>query len=111
MRSRLGWGLVADIHPTTYELRHSILEAKAEQMEAKVAVQVIDFLADRITPNVRELECALLRPNAHAELVGPRFSVVTAQEVQSEVLRHYNRRRTNEEDQEQGGETQQTRST
>ena len=32
MRSRLGWGLVADIHPTTYELRLGILQAKAEQL-------------------------------------------------------------------------------
>ena len=33
MRSRLGWGLVADIHPTTYELRLGILQSKAEQMQ------------------------------------------------------------------------------
>src|SRR3546814_19774748 len=56
MRLRLGWGLVADIHPTTYELRHSILEAKAEQMAAKVPVQVIDSLAARSTSHDRELE-------------------------------------------------------
>src|SRR3989338_789584 len=36
LRSRLGWGLVADIHPTTYELRLGILQAKAEQMGVRV---------------------------------------------------------------------------
>src|SRR3546814_20870492 len=97
MRSRLGWGLVADIHPTTYELRHSILEAKAEQMAAKVPVQVIDFLAARITSNVRELEGALLRLNAHAELVGRPISVDTAQDVLRAVLRANDRRVTLEE--------------
>ena len=39
MRSRLGWGLVADIHPTTYELRLGILQSKAEQMKARGAAQ------------------------------------------------------------------------
>ena len=37
MRSRLGWGLVADIHPTTYELRLGILQAKAEQLEVPIS--------------------------------------------------------------------------
>jgi len=41
MRSRLGWGLVADIHPTTYELRLGILQSKAEQMKAAVQPKVL----------------------------------------------------------------------
>ena len=97
MRSRLGWGLVADIHPTTYELRHSILEAKADQMGAKVPVQVLEFLAAKITSNVRELEGALLRLTAHADLVGRPISVDTAQEVLRDVLRANDRKVTIEE--------------
>src|SRR3546814_9179321 len=66
-------------------------------MAAKVPVQVIDFLAARITSNVRELEGALLRLNAHAELVGRPLSVDTAQEVLRDVLRANDRRVTIEE--------------
>ncbi|HEY1856149.1 MAG TPA: chromosomal replication initiator protein DnaA, partial [Acidocella sp.] len=55
MRSRLGWGLVADIHPTTYELRLGILQAKAEQSKQSIPLKVMEFLAHKITSNVREL--------------------------------------------------------
>src|SRR5712692_1821438 len=65
MKSRLGWGLVADIHPTTYELRLGILQAKAEQRKAAIPVKVMEFLAHKITSNVRELEGALNRIAAH----------------------------------------------
>jgi hypothetical protein len=61
MRSRLGWGLVADIHPTTYELRLGILQSKAEQSSVDIPVKVLEFLAHKITSNVRELEGALNR--------------------------------------------------
>src|SRR5919205_10322 len=48
IRSRLGWGLVADIHPTTYELRLGILQAKAEQAGVAIQERVLEFLASRI---------------------------------------------------------------
>src|SRR5690606_25903348 len=67
MRSRLGWGLVADIHPTTYELRLGILQAKAEQSGAQIPGKVLEFLAHKIVSNVRELEGAMNRIIAHAE--------------------------------------------
>ena len=70
LRSRLGWGLVADIHPTTYELRLGILQAKAEQLGSSIPMKVMEFLAHKITSNVRELEGALNRIAAHATLVG-----------------------------------------
>src|SRR3546814_13464062 len=57
--SRLSWGLVADIHPADYELRLNILTAKLATMPgARVPAEVIEFLARRITSNIRELECA-----------------------------------------------------
>ncbi|HTJ63219.1 MAG TPA: chromosomal replication initiator protein DnaA, partial [Alphaproteobacteria bacterium] len=66
LRSRLGWGLVADIHPTTYELRLGILQAKADGYRMDVPTKVMEFLAHKITSNVRELEGALNRIVAHA---------------------------------------------
>ena len=61
IRSRLAWGLVADIHPTTYELRLGILQSKAEHAEPRSRQRVLEFLAHRITSNVRELEGAMNR--------------------------------------------------
>ncbi len=97
MRSRLGWGLVADIHPTTYELRLGILQAKAEQSSADIPVKVLEFLAHKITSNVRELEGALNRIMAHATLVGRPITLETTQEVLHDLLRANDRRVTIEE--------------
>src|SRR3546814_16546032 len=97
MRSRLGWGLVADIHPTTYELRLGILQAKAEQSTTDIPVKVLEFLAHKITSNVRELEGALNRILAHATLVGRPITLETTQEVLHDLLRANARRVTIEE--------------
>ncbi|MGQ9368141.1 chromosomal replication initiator protein DnaA [Azospirillum sp. ST 5-10] len=97
LRSRLGWGLVADIHPTTYELRLGILEQKADALGASVPQKVLEFLAHKITSNVRELEGALNRIVAHSELVGRSISLETTQEVLHDLLRANDRRVTIDE--------------
>jgi len=97
MKSRLGWGLVADIHPTTYELRLGILQVKAEQLEAEIPPKVMEFLAHKITSNVRELEGALNRIVAYANLVGRSVSLEGTQEVLHDILRANDRRVTIEE--------------
>jgi len=99
IRSRLAWGLVVDIHPTTYELRLGILRCKAKLLAPQIEVpeRVLDFLARRITANVRELEGALNRILAQATLVGREISVEMAQEVLQDVLRAHERRITIEE--------------
>src|SRR6266704_3396836 len=48
LKSRLGWGLVADIHPTTYELRLGILQAKADVLNTHIPKDVMEFLAYKI---------------------------------------------------------------
>jgi chromosomal replication initiator protein len=97
MRSRLGWGLVADIHPTTYELRLGILESKSEQMGLKLPQKVMEFLAHKITSNVRELEGALNRLGAHAQLVRRDLTLEAAQELLRDLLRANERRVTIDE--------------
>ncbi len=97
MRSRLGWGLVADIHPTTYELRLGILQAKAEKSGPDIPAKVLEFLAHKITSNVRELEGALNRIMAHATLVGRPISLESTQELLHDLLRANDRRVTIEE--------------
>ena len=92
MRSRLGWGLVADIHPTNYELRLGILQAKAEAMALGLPEKILEFLAYKITGNVRELEGALNRIIAHTTLVGRPVSLESIQEVLADILRSSERR-------------------
>jgi chromosomal replication initiator protein len=98
IKSRLGWGLVADIHNTNYELRLGILETKAEKIrDCQVQHEVLEFLASRITSNIRELEGALNRVVAHATLVGRPVTLETTQEVLADLLRSNDRRVTVEE--------------
>ena len=97
LRSRLGWGLVADIHATSYELRLGIVEAKADRIGVEVPSKVKEFLAHRITSNVRELEGALNRVVAHATLVGRDISLETCHDVLHDILRANDRRVTIEE--------------
>lgn len=97
LKSRLGWGLVADIHPTTYELRLGILQAKVSTLAVQVPKDVIEFLALRITSNVRELEGALTRLVAHSTLVGRPITTDSAQEVLRDLLRSNDKRLTAED--------------
>jgi chromosomal replication initiator protein len=97
LRSRLGWGLVADLHPATYELRLGILHAKAEKIGIAVPDKVLEFLAHKIASNVRELEGALNRITAHASLVGRVITLEMTQEVLADLLRASERRVTIDE--------------
>jgi chromosomal replication initiator protein len=97
MRSRLGWGLVADLHPADYELRLSILAAKAEALGFEMPQTVLEFVAHRIPSNVRELEGALNRLVAHARFVGRVLTVEAAQDVLRDMLRANDRRITIED--------------
>jgi len=97
MRSRLGSGLVADIHSSTYELRLSILQTKAESARVPVPVAVLEFLAHKISTNIRELEGALNRVVAHGQLIGREITVEMAQDVLHDLLRQADRKVTVDE--------------
>jgi chromosomal replication initiator protein len=97
LRTRLGCGMVADLHSTTYELRISILEAKAARAGVDVPVKVLEFLAHKITSNVRELEGALNRLVAHSNLFGRPVTLESTHEVLHDILKAHDRRVTIEE--------------
>ena len=97
LRTRLGCGMVADLHATTFELRLSILQAKADRSGVPVPPRVLDFLAHKITSNVRELEGALNRLIAHANLFGRPVTLDATQEVLHDILKAHDRRVTIEE--------------
>lgn len=92
LRSRLGWGMVADIHPADYELRLGILQSRREKSGVIIPDKVLDFIARKITTNIREVEGALNRIIAYATLVGREITVETSREVLSDLLRASNRR-------------------
>ena len=98
MRSRLGCGLVVDVHPTDYELRLAILRAKAEQSGLDdFPPKILEFIAHRITSNVRELEGALNRIVNHFKLVGRPITLDSTQEILQDLLRANDRRVTIDE--------------
>lgn len=102
IKSRLQSGLVVDLHPTDYELRLGILQTKVEYYRQQyrglvIAPGVLEFLAHRITTNVRVLEGALTRLFAFASLVGREITLDLTQDCLSDILRASDRRLTIEE--------------
>ena len=69
LRSRFQWGLVADIEPPDFGTRFAILQSKVKQMEADVAPDVLEVIAQRLQQNIRELEGNLNRVLAYAHLL------------------------------------------
>lgn len=112
IKSRLQCGLIVDLHPTDFELRVGILQTKAamyleQYPDVQIADGVLEFLAHRITNNVRVLEGALTRLFAFASLVGRPITLdllhdcladllksserkVTIDEIQRKVAEHFN---------------------
>ena len=102
LKSRLGWGLVADIHPTTYELRLGILQSKlasacVNNSGLKVPIKVLEFIAHRVTSNIRELEGALNRVIASAVFLGKDITIDSVREVLADLVRASDRVLTIEE--------------
>ncbi|MGR3290661.1 MAG: chromosomal replication initiator protein DnaA [Paracoccaceae bacterium] len=102
IRSRLQCGLVVDLHPTDYELRLGILQRKVElyrqqYKELEINDGVLEFLALRISTNVRVLEGALMRLFAFASLVGREITLELTQDCLADILRASDRKVTVEE--------------
>jgi chromosomal replication initiator protein len=68
LRSRFEWGLIADIQPPDLETRLAILRAKADEQEADVPYEVLNYIARKIQKNIRELEGSLNRVVAYSRL-------------------------------------------
>lgn len=102
IKSRLQCGLVVDLHPTDYELRLGVLQAKVEAYSPmyqgiEMADGVLEFLAHRISTNVRVLEGALTRLFAFASLVGREINLELTQDCLADVLKASDRKVTVEE--------------
>ena len=102
IKSRLQCGLVVDLHPTDYELRLGILQQKVDYYHQQyrglvIAPGVLEFLAHRISTNIRVLEGALTRLFAFASLVGREITLELTQDCLADILRASDRKLTVEE--------------
>ncbi len=86
LRSRFEWGLTVDIQPPDLETRQAILRTKAERANRKVDDAVIELIARRVQSNIRELEGALTRVLAYAELIGQTLTLELAGSALADLL-------------------------
>jgi len=86
LRSRFEWGLIADIGRPDYETRIAILRRKAELERIIVGDDVLDFIAQHIDTNIRELEGSLTRVNAMAMLNGGQISLEVARQALQNIM-------------------------
>ncbi len=86
LRSRFEWGLAVDIQPPDIETRQAILRSKAERAHRTVDPAVIELIARRVQSNIRELEGALTRVMAYADLLGQPVTLETATSALADLL-------------------------
>jgi chromosomal replication initiator protein len=101
LRSRFEWGLIADIQAPDMETKQAILKMKAEQNGIDLPEDVVCFLANSISSNVRELEGYLIRIGAYASLTATPVSLEMAQDILKDILIEKKRELTIEEIQKQ----------
>ncbi len=87
LRSRFAWGLITDIQPPDFETRVAILKKKVEKEPVAVPEEVIHFIAEQITTNIRELEGALIRVLAYSLLEEKEISLEMSQVVLKDMVK------------------------
>ena len=87
LRSRLNQGMVTDIRPTTFALRMEILRTKADERKIIIPQNVLEFLAERITSNIRILEGALNRIAAHATIMQGAITIENVSQMLTDLLK------------------------
>jgi chromosomal replication initiator protein len=86
LRGRFKWGLITDIQPPDVETRLAILRNKAERERVQVPSEVLEFIASKISTNIRELEGALIRVTAYASLSSAPITIELAQQQLADLL-------------------------
>ncbi len=64
LRTRFEWGLMADIQPPTFELRTAIIMKKAEALNINISTEIVNYLAEKLNNNIRQIEGAIKRISA-----------------------------------------------
>lgn len=86
LRSRFEWGLITDIQPPDLETRVAILRKKAQTERLNIPFDVLDYIANYIQSNIRELEGALIRLVAYASVNDRALNMTTATEALKDIL-------------------------
>ena len=86
LRTRFGWGLIADIQPPELETRIAILRKKVEQSSVPISNEVLHYIATQIPTNVRELEGALNRISAYSSLLDTEITLSVASSVIKDMV-------------------------
>lgn len=86
LRSRFKWGLITDIQPPDVETRLAILRNKADREEVDVPAAALEFIAENISTNIRELEGALVRVMAFASLSRQPITIDLVQSQLADLL-------------------------
>jgi chromosomal replication initiator protein len=86
LRGRFRWGLITDIQPPDLETRLAILRNNAERENTPLPADVLEFIATNITNNIRDLEGALIRVSAYANLIDEPATVEMAQRQLADLL-------------------------
>ena len=86
LRSRFEWGLTVDIQRPDFETRVAILQKKSSEEEINTPEDVLEYIAERVESNIRELEGMLVRVNAQARLMNKPVSLDMARDTLSALL-------------------------
>ncbi len=84
--SRFHWGLVVDVQKPDYETRMAILKKKAAHAKLLIPGDVLSYIAEKISSNIRELEGALLRVVAHSTLIEEKINIALAKKVLQDMV-------------------------
>ena len=86
LRSRFEWGLIVDITPPDYETRMAILQKKIEEENLDIPPEALNYIANQIQSNIRELEGALTRLLAYSKLQGKPITTELAAEALKDII-------------------------
>ena len=86
LKTRFEWGLIADIEPPDLELRIAIIKKKAEQIGIELSEEVLEFLAENLRSNIRQIEGAVRKLSALSFLSGKTITMEVAKGCLSELL-------------------------
>lgn len=86
LRNRFEWGLIVDIQAPDYETRVAILMDNAQRDNLNIRTEVLEFIAENVSTNIRELEGCLTRVAAHSKLLGYEITLELAKEILRDIL-------------------------
>ncbi len=86
LRNRFEWGLIADIQPPDIETRMAIIQRKADTLGLELPPDVVQFIAEKIKANIRQLEGAVKKINALVNIEGASINIAMAQNAIKDIM-------------------------